>query len=110
MSETRPIIHVVLLEADQQWVAQGVNIDVAAQGRSMELAKRAFLRMLEAQAQLDEQNGKAPFEGIPEAPEEIWEIFINHSEFLGKTKVTLPHQVPGYVFEMLAQRDGAELQ
>jgi hypothetical protein len=102
MSETHPIIHVVLLENGEWWVAQGVNLDIAAQGRSRDLAAKAFLRTLVAQAQLDVNGGRPPFHGIPEAPEDVWDIFLNRSELVSKTPIELPQGAPACVVQAQA--------
>jgi hypothetical protein len=78
MESQHPILlHIVLLQEGEFWVAQALEYDIAAQGKDIKGAQRAFLRTLSAQVQLDIDNGRTPLEGIGPAPEWYFQAFTN---------------------------------
>ena len=50
------------------WVVQGLEYDIAAQGKTMDEAKSRFESNVITQILLDLERGKQPLEGIPPAP------------------------------------------
>jgi hypothetical protein len=59
----------------QHWVAQALEKDLAAQGTSIEDAKRAFERTFAGQVLLDQRLGRPPLEHLPEAPQRFFSLF-----------------------------------
>lgn len=59
-------VSVLLTEENGIYLAQCIEYDIAAQGSSIEKAKRAFEKTIVGQIILDIQYGKKPLEGIPE--------------------------------------------
>ena len=57
------------------WVAQGLEVNIAAQGTSPELAFRSFVRAYRAQVHIDRVNGREPLSSTGQAPRKYWEIF-----------------------------------
>lgn len=66
----RPLyVRVVVIQQGNQWLAQGLDYNLAAQGPSGDLAMNAFVRILRAHLRRDAQLGREPLAGVPEAPE-----------------------------------------
>ena len=53
---------------DQVWIAQGIEHDFAAQGKTLESAQKHFMKTIETHIAVCEKYGDNPFEGIPPAP------------------------------------------
>jgi hypothetical protein len=91
-------LHVLLLREGQQWVLQALEVDLGAQGSTPELAEKAFLCALRAQAHVDVEHGRQPFEGFPQAPQVYWDAFANAPKF--KTiNVQLDEGLPPYMIQ-----------
>ena len=54
--------------AGQLWVAQCINKDFAAQGKTPEDAKANFTGTIETHFALCLKNGEEPFQNVPDAP------------------------------------------
>lgn len=67
----------VLLRAEQSgyWTAQALEIDVAAQGRNLAEAKKAFVKTIVAHIMFALKKDLVPFEGIGKAPKSLWNLF-----------------------------------
>ena len=50
------------------WVAQGIEYDIAAQGRTIQEAKKAFEKTIIGQIILDVKDGLEPLTGVEKAP------------------------------------------
>lgn len=61
-------VNVVFKTEGDHVVAQGIEYDIAAQGRDIASALAAFGRTLAGQISLDVENGREPMEGIGPAP------------------------------------------
>jgi hypothetical protein len=57
------------------WVAQCLEYDIAAQGRSISAAHQAILQALNDQAKRDAAEGREPFVDFDQAPAEFWKHF-----------------------------------
>ena len=57
------------------WVAQCLEYDIAAQGKTIPDAKKAFAKTFLGQALVDAEHKKKPFQGIQQAPKMYWEAF-----------------------------------
>ncbi|HXM94159.1 MAG TPA: hypothetical protein VOA64_07890 [Candidatus Dormibacteraeota bacterium] len=66
---------ILFLQDHEYWVAQCLEYDVTAQGKSIEEAKLAFERTFVGQVLLDASQGKEPLAGIGQAPREYFEQF-----------------------------------
>src|SRR5271170_3676573 len=72
----------VLLKADQggHWIAQALEVDVAAQGRNLAEAKSAFVKTILGHIVLALKKNRVPFEGIGKAPKSFWNLFDKGEE------------------------------
>ena len=57
------------------WVAQGLDLDICAQARTLEDVHRAFEKAIVSTAAVAIELGQEPFEGIGRAPEKFFELF-----------------------------------
>lgn len=71
--------NLLLFKEDEFWIAQGINKDITAQGKSIDNAINSFKNICINQMILDFEDKKEPLSDIPEAPREFIEIF-NKSE------------------------------
>lgn len=81
---TRPLsfnVSVLLLREGENWVAQCLQYDIAAQGKSIPEVKNAFARTFCGQIMVDLHHGVDPLASFREAPAEYWERF-KHAERL----------------------------
>jgi len=107
-------IRVLVTKQGEQWLAQGLDHDLAAQGSSDQLAIRSFIRILRARLRLDYQNGRTPLQGIPQAPEHFfqeWERLERAQEQLVTQPAADPADdtPPAYVIQQIVQGGGTDL-
>ena len=62
-------------ESSGIWVAQALERDIAAQGRSVEEAKIAFERTVDGYLRLDGKLQREPLSGLKPAPRPYWEVW-----------------------------------
>lgn len=72
----------VLLRAEQSgyWTAQALELDVAAQGRNLAEAKKAFVKSMVGHIVLALKMGQVPFSGLGKAPKSLWNLFEKGEE------------------------------
>lgn len=75
MAPTTITLNVVLLQENDAWVAQALEYDITAQGKSMQAATDALERTVVGQLVVDLRHGLQPFEGIEQAPKQYWNHF-----------------------------------
>lgn len=68
-------INVLVTNREGWWVAQGVEYDIVAQGKTIEDMEYEFERMLMVHILSAEEFGLVPLESLPPAPEEIRQAF-----------------------------------
>ena len=80
---------------DSGWVAQCLEYDITAQGKTIQDAKKAFGKTFVGQILVDLKHGKAPLQGIKKAPKEYWDKW-NVSEQLAdhRQPFYLPDNIP----------------
>ena len=87
-------ISVLLLQEDNYWVAQGLEHDIAAQGRNISEAKEAFKKTIIGQIILDIKDNLKPLESIERAPQIYWNIFKKAERLTEQPKFAMPESVP----------------
>ena len=108
--QRRPPITVrvlVIQRGNDQWLAQGLDCDIAAQGQSDDQAIRSFLRLLQARIRRDLQNGRQPLEGLPPAPDHFfdkWERLERKFDRLVTDSNTAGNVPAAYVIQQILQR------
>lgn len=73
--ENKLVVRVLVLREGDAYVAQCLEYDIAAQGKTIAEVKRAFERTFLGQMILDARKGKRPLEDIGPAPRYYWEKF-----------------------------------
>lgn len=104
MSRSRPLfVRVLVGPWGDQWIAQGLEYDIAAQGPSAALALRSFVRLLHARIRLDLQRNREPLADLPPAPEHFvaaWERLQEHMTVSAPDANDLP---PAYVIQAITE-------
>lgn len=67
-------LSVVLFRDGDFWIAQGLEHDITAQGRTLQEVKLAFMRTVAVRAFVDQEAGVEPFSQCEPAPTEFWEL------------------------------------
>lgn len=81
MAPTNITLSVVLFQEGHSWVAQALEYDITAQGKTIPAAEEALKRTLVGQLVVDVKHGLQPFEGIEQAPEQYWKWFEEAKKF-----------------------------
>ena len=86
-------------EDQSGWVAQCLEYDIAAQGKTIKEAKIAFERTFVGQVVTDIFHQKKPLEGIPKAPSEYWVEFRRGDQLADNSRAFfLPESLPPELF------------
>ena len=87
-------LNVLFMKDSSKWVAQGVQLDIAAQGESFEDAKRAFAFALISEVMFAQETDKSTdLEHLPSAPPYVWKLF-NECSLPVTAKQDAPLRVP----------------
>jgi|GEM_PF-6113172 len=82
-------VRVVLNKTESGYrVAQGLEFDISAQGKSIREAKSSFAYALIGHLMYAEQKKMKPFQGVPKAPKKYWEKFKQGEEL--QNPISLP--------------------
>jgi predicted RNase H-like HicB family nuclease len=65
----------LLFNRSGRWVAQCVDIDLVAQGSTLEEVQAELIRVICVHVHVYEDAGKDPFKDAPRAPSELVELF-----------------------------------
>jgi hypothetical protein len=106
-------IRVLVLKQGDQWLAQGLECDIAAQGPSDQLAINSFIRILRARLARDHNSGREPLAGLPRAPERFeatWNRLVARGHLVTEA-VAIPDDDPvpvpdAYVISQIARNTG----
>ncbi len=88
------------------WVAECVEFDIGAQGKTMEKAIEGFLRNFVGQIMVDVAHGREPLEGIGPSPKDVAQKYAS-SKQLTKTaliredSVAMPEAMPAFMANQL---------
>ena len=87
---TRPLpMNIVVFMQGTHYIAQCLEYDLGAQGKTIGELKKSFMRVLAAQVTMDQKAGRAPLEGIPRAPSKYFEMW-EHAEPLAAKNEPIP--------------------
>lgn len=75
MLDRHLMLSVLFISTSGMVVAQALQYDLAAQGRTYEEAKHAFEQTLIGQLLLDQQLGRAPLSTLTAAPARYWDAW-----------------------------------
>lgn len=68
-------LNLLLMNHQGTWVLQCLQYDIAAQGETIDAAKRAFARAFLGQVIVNIEHGKEAMADVPRAPTEYWDRF-----------------------------------
>lgn len=92
----RMSLHVVVFRGQRHWVAQCLEVDIAAQAERLEDLPDRFARALLADMRLCREREQEPFSGLPQAPARYWAMWKG-SEPVNETAPW--EQLPGFLVE-----------
>jgi|ERR1700693_1201710 len=100
------LIRVLLINENGPWVAQGLDYDIAAQGRTIQEAMKAFQQTLLAQIRADLSKGRNPLQDFEHAPDMYWSAYERAEPLQNRPILSLPQEVPpafmiGAIYEEL---------
>lgn len=110
MSRSHPsplYIRVLVIQQGDQWLAQGLDYDLASQGSDDRQAIQSFVRILLARLKRDHQQGTAPLQNLPQAPDhffELWDRLARQQDSLTVQPASDPtgDLPPAYVIQHIA--------
>jgi hypothetical protein len=83
-------LSVLLLRADTGWVAQCLEYDFVAQGKTIPGVKEAFSRALVGQVLVDIEHKQEPLSGFAPAPQEYWDKFKQAERLVDRQPIIVP--------------------
>ena len=88
-------LDVLLMHTDDVWIAQGLQVDIAAQGATIAAVREAFTLTVAAQLALAKHHGEEPLATFQPAPPVFWEKFSQaEAGALAQPLTTTPPHVP----------------
>ena len=89
-------LYVLLFREGGYWLAQGLQLDLAAQGRTVQEARLAFVQILAAQIRLGR------LDTVSAAPAEYWAMWGRAVEATHPAPLELPPDIPpAYVVQTI---------
>lgn len=98
-------LSVLLLMEEGMWVAQCLNYDIAAQGKTLEAAKEAFARTFAGQVCVDLHHNVEPLSAFPPAPAEYWNQFKGAERLRDPQPILVPTEGLPSAFMIHAMAD-----
>ena len=96
-------LSVLFIPRDGFWVAQSLEYDLAAQGRTVDEAKHAFEQTLIGQIMLDKRQGRPPLDHLPPASDRYWDAFRQvAAQFLKTELLSVPDILPAFMVQAIA--------
>jgi hypothetical protein len=93
------------------WVAQALERDIAAHGKTVEQAKLAFERTVAGYLRIAAKNHQEPVASLKPAPEHFWSAWERAT---GKKTLELPHVdaaiPPAYVIQAITNESISDIQ
>lgn len=84
-------LSVLLFRGSEMWVAQCLDYDIAAQGKTITEAKEAFALTFAGQVFVDLHHGVAPLAGFAQAPREYWDRFKTGERLADRQPIFIPN-------------------
>ncbi|MGB7217933.1 MAG: hypothetical protein WBD07_03905 [Vicinamibacterales bacterium] len=99
------VLSVLFFQEGDTWVAQGLERDIAAHGRSIEEARIAFERTLSGYIQLAVKHHQEPLVSMRRAPDVFWAAFerVTNKRLTERLGFSDPAAPPAYVIQAITQ-------
>jgi hypothetical protein len=88
--ESRTLRVLLFEEHHKGWIAQCLEVDIAAQGSSMKEARKNFQDVFAAQVAFDLSKGREPLEGKKQAPPWYWQALDEAEPLQNPIELKLP--------------------
>jgi len=98
-------LSILLLREGDVWVAQCLEYDIAAQGKTIADAKDAFARTFSGQVAVDLHHDVEPLHGFSQAPRMYWELFKKGERLADRQPIYLPTESVPPAFMIHAMAD-----
>lgn len=72
-------IRAVIYQARGRWIAQCLEHDLCTSAGNRSELTRKLSAQLRLQIMLDPGKGKSPFQDLPRAPKEFWDMYLNRT-------------------------------
>ena len=76
MDESR-LFRVVVFRGNHHWVAQCLEVNLAAQGSDFDELAERFANTIKAHIELSREKGVEPFSRLPQAPDKYWKMWAD---------------------------------
>jgi len=87
-------LRVIYIRENDYWVAQCLEHDIAAQGKTLPEVEDAFRKTIIGQIILDLRKGREPLEDLKPAPPMYWRKFSEGLRLGVEPNIELPSQIP----------------
>lgn len=98
-------LSVLLLREGDTWVAQCLEYDIAAQGKTIPAVKEAFARTFAGQVFVDLHHQAEPLCGFSQAPREYWDQFQRAERLADRQPIFIPTESLPPAFMVHAMAD-----
>ena len=97
-------LSVLLLREGETWVAQCLEYDLAAQGKSLAEVKDAFAKTFCGQIMVDLHHAVEPLGSFAQAPKRYWYLFKNAERLADRQHLPIPQEAipPAYMIRAMA--------
>lgn len=104
---TQPLtfkLSILLLRENDRWIAQCLEYDIAAQGRTLAEVKETFAKTFTGQVLVDLQHNIQPLGTFGQAPREYWEKFKLAERLADRQPLLIPQEAlpPAYMIHAMA--------
>lgn len=86
-------LRVLLFQEDKTWVAQCLEWDIAAQGKTLDDALNSFEQTFVGQIVLDIEGGRKPLASTPRSPKEYQGMFKKAKKLVDKKPLYIPKEL-----------------
>jgi hypothetical protein len=87
------MLSILLFQEDTTWIAQCLQYDIAAQGKTLDDALNSFEKTFVGQLILDIEQDKNPLENTPQTPKEYWTKFEQAKKLEERKPFYLPEEL-----------------
>lgn len=95
-------LSVLLVREGDTWVAQCLQYDIAAQGKTIADAKAAFAHTFAGQVCVDLHHSVKPMSGFQPAPKEYWDRFLSGERLVDRQPIYIPSVPPAFMIHAMA--------
>lgn len=83
-------LHILFIKDGDNWTAQCLDYDIAAQGPTIRVAIHRFFSSFYAMIAFDKEHGRQPLQGFPRAPSRFWEAWSEAESLISQAPGSVP--------------------